>query len=354
MPRASAGEDKSTGVDDAAHPSRDRGTLFRVSVQFELPSRVSPDVRYRLAELAVNQDGIARRDEVYGCGLSANGLAAMLSAGRWRARGEIIVVLHNGPLTRRQELWAAVLNAGHPAALAARTAATGHGLAGWDAECVEIVVPKGTLIPKGLGIPVKVHESRRFTADDIHPGRALPQVRVERALVDAAVWSRSPRTACGVLAAGVQQRLVTPAALRVELEGAGAVKHRRTLLSALVDIEGGAQAVSELDFVRFCRRNGQPSPTLQDVRIDSFGRRRYLDATLRRQDGGVIRVEVDGALHLVASTYWSDMARGNDLVIGNERVLRFPSYVIHANDPTALAQLRRALGLSVSNGSIAS
>jgi hypothetical protein len=157
-----------------------------------------------------------------------------------------------------------------------------------------------------------------------------------------------------VLAAGVQQRLVTPAALRVELEGAGAVKHRRTLLSALVDIEGGAQAVSELDFVRFCRRNGLPRPTLQEVRIDSFGRRRYLDATLRRQDGGVIRVEVDGALHLVASTYWSDMARGNDLVIGNERVLRFPSYVIHANDPTALAQLRRALGLSVSNGSIAS
>jgi hypothetical protein len=156
------------------------------------------------------------------------------------------------------------------------------------------------------------------------------------------------------LAAGVQQRLTTASALRAELEGAGAVRHRRVLLSALVDIEGGAQAVSELDFLKFCRRNGLPKPTLQEVRVDSFGRRRYLDASLRRNDGGVIRVEVDGALHLVASTYWSDMARGNDLVIGNERVLRFPSYVIHSNDPIAVNQLRRALGLSVSARSIAS
>ncbi|HVV74424.1 MAG TPA: hypothetical protein VHC43_00190 [Mycobacteriales bacterium] len=321
---------------------------------FELPTRVGPAARHRLSALAEQQEGVARRAQLYDCGLSPNGLTTMLSAGRWRARGEIIVVLHNGPLTRRQQMWAAVLNAGCPVALAARTAATEHGLSGWDAECVEIVVPKGTLIPKGLGIDVKVHESRRFTADDIHPGRAIPQVRVERALIDAAVWSRSTRTACGVVAAGVQQRLTTPAALRAELERAGAVRHRRVLLAALVDIEGGAQAVSEIDFIRFCRRNGLPRPTLQEVRVDSSGRRRYLDATLRRRDGGVIRVEVDGALHLVASTYWSDMARGNDLVIGNERVLRFPSYVIHSSDPTAVNQLRRALGLSVAGGSIAS
>lgn len=66
----------------------------------------------------------------------------MLSAGRWRARGELVVVMHNGPIARRQELWAAILNAGHPAALAARTAAAEHGVSGWDAECIEILVPK--------------------------------------------------------------------------------------------------------------------------------------------------------------------------------------------------------------------
>lgn len=262
--------------------------------------------------------------------------------------------MHNGPLTHRQEMWAAVRNAGWPSALAARTAAAEHGLVGWQADCVEIVVPKGTLIPPGLGIDVKVHESRRFSPDDIHVGRGLPQVRVERALVDAAVWSRACRTACGLMAAGVQQRLTTAARLRAELEAAGAVRHRRVLLAALADIEGGAEAVSEIDFIRFCRRNGLPKPVHQEVRRDDSGRRRYLDATLHGPDGRLVHVEIDGALHLVAQTYWADMARGNDLLIAETVVLRFPSYVIHSNDSVAVTQLRRALGLSLPQPRIAS
>lgn len=315
---------------------------------FALPQTVDSATRARLAELAQRQQAIARRDEVRAAGVSRNVVEAMLTAGRWRARGEIVLVMHNGPLSHDQQMWAAVLNAGWPAAIAARTAAAGYGLVGWNADCVEIVVPKGTLIPRGLGLDVKVHESRRFSAADLHPGRALRQVRVERALVDAAVWSSSARTACGVLAAGVQQRLTTADRLRDELEAAGAVRHKRLLLAALTDIGGGAQAVSELDFVRFCRRHGLPKPVLQAVRVDDRGRRRYLDATLTTADGRLVRIEVDGALHLIASTYWSDMARGNDLVIGGERVLRFPSYVIYANDPLAVEQLQRALNLSVS------
>jgi hypothetical protein len=47
------------------------------------------------------------------------------------------------------------------------------------------------------------------------------------------------------------------------------------------------------------------------------------------------------------------MSRGNELVIGNELVLRFASYVIHANDPDAVDQIRRALGLSDSARSLA-
>ena len=79
---------------------------------------------------------------------------------------------------------------------------------------------------------------------------------------------------------------------------------------------------------------------------DRYGRRRYLDATFRRAGGSLLRAEIDGVLHLVVRTYWDDMARGNELVIGDEKVLRFPSYIVHANDPIALEQLRRALNLS--------
>jgi hypothetical protein len=158
------------------------------------------------------------------------------------------------------------------------------------------------------------------------------------------VWSRSPRTACGALAAGVQQRLTTAERLRSALEPAGRVQHRKLLLAVLADIEGGAQAVSELDFLRFCRRHGLPRPQLQ-VRVDTGGRRRYLDATFVRKDGRLVGVEIDGAAHLVVATYWQDMRRLNDLVIDGRRILRFASAAIHADDADAVHQLRTALHL---------
>jgi hypothetical protein len=321
---------------------------------FELPPRLDSALCTALSRLAVGQCAVARREQLLGCGLSRNVLDAMLAAARWRSRGQIVVIMHNGPLSHEQRLWAAVLNAPPPAALAARTAAAEQGLVGWAPDCVEIVVPRGARVPSGVGVDVKVHESRRFSAADIHPGRAIPTVRIERAVIDAAVWSRGARTACGVVAAGVQQRLTQVERLRGVLQGAGAVRHRKLLDAVLTDIDGGAQAMSEVDFLRFCRRNGFPTPVLQAVRRDLYGRRRYLDATIRRPDGRLVRVEIDGALHLVVRTYWDDMARGNELVIDNEAVLRFPSYVVHANDPLAVGQLRRALGLSGSQRPIAS
>jgi hypothetical protein len=136
--------------------------------------------------------------------------------------------------------------------------------------------------------------------------------------------------------------MTTAPRLREELEGAGRVRHRRLLLSVLADIEGGAHAVSELDFLRFCRRHGFPRPQLQ-VRCDTRGRRRYLDATFRRPDGRLVGIEVDGAIHLVVRTYWNDMERLNDLVIRKRPMLRFPSAYVYADDPVMVAQLRELL-----------
>lgn len=180
-----------------------------------------------------------------------------------------------------------------------------------------------------------MHESRRIGVADLVTMTWPPRVRVERALVDAAAWGTGARTGCGILAAGVQQRLTTASRLIVELDAAGAVRHRRILRAALLDIAGGAQAVSELDFLAFCARNGPPRPILQVVRHDPGGRRRYLDATLVGPTGVIVRVEIDGALHLVVNTYWADKLRGNELTIAGEPVMRFPSIVIHDNDRAA-------------------
>lgn len=311
-----------------------------------LPRRPAGVPHAALVELGQRQDDVVRREQLLDLGLAQHDVIYMIESRRWQTDADgLVVVLHNGPLTRRQQEAVAVLAGGRLGALAARTAATRVGLSGWEAELVEVLVPRGTTYPTLKLVAVKVHESRRFRPEDVHPSSWPPRVSIERALVDAACWSTRPRTACGVLAAGVQQRLTTAARLRSELENAGKVRFRNLLMKALVDIEGGAQAMSEIDFVRFCARNRLPKPKHQRVRRDSKGRRRYIDAVLVGP-AGEVKVEIDGALHLVVQTYWSDMYRGNEMTIAKDGALRFASYVIYADDPEALDQLRRALGLS--------
>jgi hypothetical protein len=81
------------------------------------------------------------------------------------------------------------------------------------------------------------------------------------------------------------------------------------------------------------------------VRLDSGGRRRYLDATFRLPGGRVVRVEIDGGVHLSLTTRWLDTLKDNDATLAGQLVLRFPSVALYLDDPRAVHQLRRALGL---------
>lgn len=326
--RAYCAPDKSPAVDKAsAMPPTDR-TMTHMSA---------------LDQLRRAQDDVVRRGQLATAGWSRSAVQAQLSAERWQAIGAVVIVLHNGPLTPQQYRWVAVLNAGQHAVLAGRTAAAAGGLVGWEGGAEEVLVPKGTSVPELSAVSCVVHESRRLAPGDTHPVARPPRTRIERALVDAASWSASPRTACGLLAAGVQQRLTTAGRLLETLQAAGRLQHRRVMATALQDIAGGAQALSEIDFGRLCRRHGLPPPTRQQVRTDSSGRRRYLDATIVGPDGEVVHAEVDGALHLRVRTYWDDMDRGNELVIAGERVLRFGSIAMYLDEYRVADQLRRCL-----------
>lgn len=257
-----------------------------------------------------------------------------------------MVVTHNGPLTRRQSVHVVDLTASTaegPAAAASWSALELHGLHGWERPAVHVLVARGRTPAPLSPLPAVLHESRRFGASDVRSAHGVPATTVERSAVDAAAWSARPRTACGVLAAVVQQRLSTPERLLCTLQEAGQVRHRQILRSALSDMVGGAQAVSELDFLRFCRRHGLGRPSAQNVRIDAEGRRRYLDATLRSHSGRPVHIEIDGALHLAVANYWADMRRSNDLLLGDVALFRFPSFAVHADDPIVVRQLRQAL-----------
>jgi len=294
---------------------------------------------------AIAQDGVLSRAQLRQLGITLAAELAQLKACRWQARPPLAVVLHNGPLTPKQLRWVALLNAGPHAALSSLTALAVDGLTGWERPTVELIVPRGAGVASSAGI--RAHESRRFDPrTDVHPTRLPPRTRPARSAVDAAVWSASPRAAVGVLAAVVQQGITRPSEIAAELERAGRVRWHRLLAQSVGDIEGGAQALSEIDFARLCRRYRLPEPTRQAVRIEPSGRRRYLDAEWMRADGRRVVAEVDGSLHLLPRRYWDDMDRSNELVLDGRLVLRFAAFAVRAHGERVAEQLARALGTS--------
>lgn len=116
----------------------------------------------------------------------------------------------------------------------------------------------------------------------------------------------------------------------------------------LADIAGGAEALSEIDFGRLCRRHGLKIAARQQVRHDAQGRRRYLDGVATGPNGASVAFEVDGAIHLAVRDYWNDMARDNELMIAGQPLLRFPSLIVRTEPELVADQLHRALSRSAS------
>lgn len=289
-----------------------------------------------LDELRSAQLGVVTRAQLAALGIGPDKVRHELAARRWQKGPHGVVVLHAGPLTHEQTLWAAVLSQTGPAGLAGLSAAVSQGLSWTPPAQIEVVVDSRT---RPLATPgVRIHVSRRFSAGDLHPTRSPAMLRLERSVVDAAAWSRSSRTACGLLAAAVQQRLTTADKLSDELRDAGPVRHSRLLSLCLGDIAGGAQSFAEIDFGRIAVSAGIPPPLRQQRRRDAHGRVRWLDADFSR-----FLAEVDGALHLREASYWDDMSRQNDLAISTDRhILRFSTLALRIDRPTVRRQLRAA------------
>jgi len=280
------------------------------------------------------------RADLTALGCTRSEAQARLAAGRWRKIGKAVVT-HNGELTREQRWRVGLINCGPRAVLSSFSAAEALGLTGWSREETHVLAPAGVARPHLPGQPLVLHRTTR-----LDPNQLMGRLRCHRiapALVLAAASFGSPRPGCGLLAAGVQQRLPCAADLRAAVVAAPRTRHHAELLAAADDIAMGAQALSEIDFVRLCRRNGLPAPVQQAVRVEPSGRRRYLDAEWRLRDGRRVAVEVDGAVHLAPRRWFDDQLRQNELSLSGTLVLRYPSVIVRTEPKLVVQQLRRAL-----------
>jgi len=295
-----------------------------------------------VARLLHHQAGVATIEQLVGQGLTESVVRAQVAARRWQRQGARCVVAHNHLLSRPEQMWVAVLDPVGLTALAGMTAleTAGFRFFGREVERIHVVVRRGARYHRMPG--VTIHESRRFEPQDVDRRRGIPSTEPARSALDAAAWQPHPRYACGVLAAVVQQRLCTATELSEQLRFVGRIRHKQPIRLALLDIAGGAEALSELDIGVLCRRHGLVEPVRQRVRRDPSGRRRYLDCEWDLPDGSVVVLEVDGSHHFEAAHWEADMKRERLVVISRRRVLRCTANEARHDQQAVAADLRAA------------
>jgi len=309
-----------------------------------VPGCAASDLDWLLFE----QEGVLTTAQAAGL-LGRGRVRGELDSGRWRRICRGVLISHNGPLNAGQTLWVAVLAAGEGALLAGLTAAREGGLRWRASGPLHLLVPDGHRYPDlrrrlPLDMPaVVLHRTATLPDSHVRVGRPT-RTTMPRAVVDAAQWARGDDEARSLVAAACQQRLVTPAGVRAVLAVMPRARRRRLTLETLTLIEGGATALSEIDFVKLCRRYRLPAPDLQEQRRDRAGRNRYLDAYWREHR---VHVEVDGAHHMEAGQWEADMLRQNEIWIRGDRVLRFSAWQIRHQADNVATQLRSALGIEI-------
>jgi very-short-patch-repair endonuclease len=290
----------------------------------------------RVDALAREQSGVLSRRQLYALGVTRGQVRANVRARRWRRVGSQSISLTTGPLTRAAQEWAAVFEAGPRAFLDGSSALIAAGLRGFCEDSIRVSVPRGARVRRARGLDIR--QTRRWQADDV-AGTGVPRSRPAVAAVRGALWARSDKQAALIITMAVQQGLVDPASLGLELLRIKRDRRRALLHTVVLDLLEGVRSLGEADFRRMCRQHGLPDPSRQVVRRGRRGTY-YLDALW--EEWGVV-VEIDGIQHVWAENVVHDALRQNDVMLAHGRVLRLPLLGLRLSPDDFFSQIRDAL-----------
>jgi hypothetical protein len=292
-------------------------------------------------ELAAAQAGALSHRQLAELKVSRATVRNKLVSGRWQRRTEEVLTTTTGPMSAEQHHWVAVLHCGPDALLGGLTAAGLHGLKNWHREEVHVLVGNDHSFEPLSG--VTTFRTRRSLAGMRHPS-PLPTCALEPAVLLWAGHEPHPRSAMGLLAAVVQQRLTTPARLAPWVETLKPLRRAPAIRDLLNDLAGGSQSLAEVDVVRLCRDGGLRIPDRQVPRVDSNGVMRFTDCEWLLADGRTLVLEVDGGFHADIGQYESDVTRQRRLTTPTRTVVRCTAQELRRT-PWVVAADLRALGV---------
>lgn len=265
-----------------------------------------------------------------------------IAARRWVEHSPMVIGTTTGPLSREQVMWLGVLHAGPGALVGGLTAAELAGLQKWHRDAITVLVPDELEFAEIS--EVRFVRTRRHLPSMRIRGPGIPRAAIEPAILLFAGYQHSRRTAQGVLAAAVQQRLTTPEELLVWVKAMRPLRWAPLFRQAIADMTGGAQSLAEIDVRRMCRLGGLAMPARQTKRRDATGRWRFTDCEWRLADGSVVILEVDGAFHMDVEHWEDDLARQRRLAGPGRLVVRCAARELR-DEPERVAADLRGLGV---------
>ncbi|MFL6022828.1 MAG: hypothetical protein ACJ72O_05770 [Marmoricola sp.] len=288
--------------------------------------------------LAAAQEGVVARRQLRNLGFGRHFVRRQLDARRWVERTPLVLSTTTGPATWRQRTWSAVLHAGGDALVGGLSALEWHGLRNWHREEILVLVDDELAFDAVEG--VRFFRTRR-PLGALRARNDLPVARVEPAALLFAGYERSARTAQGLLAAVVQQRLTTAERLATELESMRPLRRARMFRTLFGDLGAGAQSLAELDIARIARRHGLPSPRRQVRRRDAGGRLRFTDCEWPLPDGRTLILEVDGAFHMEVEHWEDDLVRQRQLSARGVVIVRCTARELRDRPASVIGDLKR-------------
>jgi hypothetical protein len=275
----------------------------------------------QLLELASVQGGVAGRDQVIGCGVTAPTLERLIASGWWTSIARGVYQTSPGPVSWVGLAWAGVLLGADHARLGPRASGHLHGL------LEDAPTPIDVLVPHDRFCRVSgpwVFSRERAGARSSRTLGAPPRLSVEDTVLDL-VGSGTEHELVSLVTRAVQRRRTSTSALLVALEQRRRHPHRQLLLSVLGDVAEGAESPLEFRYLRVVERpHGLPQGSRQRRRL---GLRHVSDVGY---DIYKVLVELDGRAGHEADGRFRDMARDNSFAASSWITLRYGWYdVLH-------------------------
>jgi hypothetical protein len=294
--------------------------------------------------VSTGQSHLIARRQLNALGYDDRYIDRQVAAERWRLVSSVVIATTTGVLTREQLMWAGVLHAGPGSAIGGLTALERRGLQHWNREEITVLLAKSHNVEPLDG--VRFVETRRPVR--LYATGVLPVWRTEPAALLFAAYTRSSRTAQGLVAAVVQQRLTTSERLLAELPRLHPLRRAKIFRATLAGVSEGAHSLAELAVGRMCLDEGLPMPDRQVRRLDAGGQTRFTDAQWRLPGGRIVVLEVEGAFHMEVGHWEADIARERDLVATGVVVLRCTAREVREEAPR-IARSLRAVGVGRSS-----